>query len=109
VTGAGASETRRLLVNRRVVHVRATRTGIAVRVTPSDPGGRILLQVRRRERFGWWPLARKRLDFVSEALFRVPDGGRVRARLVDRDEWTPLATSRVVVLPRHRATPARSG
>jgi plastocyanin len=100
VTGAGASETRRLLVNRRVVHVRATRTGIAVRVTPSDPGGRILLQVRRRERFGWWPLARKRLDFVSEAVFRVPDGGRVRARLVDRDGWTPLATSRVAVLPR---------
>jgi plastocyanin len=109
VTGAGESETRRLLVNRRVVHVRATRTGIAVRVTPSDPGGRILLQVRRRERFGWWPLARKRLDFLSEAVFRVPGGGRVRALLVDRDDWTPLATSRVTVLSRHRASPTGSG
>jgi plastocyanin len=93
VTSAGASETRRLRVNRRVVHVRATRTGIAVRVTPSDPGGRLLLQARLRERFGWWPLARKRLDFVSEARFRVRAGRRVRVLLVDRDAWTPLATS----------------
>jgi plastocyanin len=96
VNAAGASETRRLLVNRRVVHVRATRTGVAVRVTPSDPGGRLLLQTRLRARFGWWPIARKRLDFISEARFRVPEGGRVRVRLVDRDGWTPLATSEVV-------------
>jgi plastocyanin len=108
VTTAGASETRRLLVNRRVVHLRATRTGVAVRVTPTDPGGRILLQMRLRERFGWWPLARKRLDFLSQARFRVPPGARVRARLVDRDEWTPLATSRVAVLPRHRPSPTRA-
>jgi hypothetical protein len=99
VTAAGASQTRRLLVNRRVVHVRATRTGVAVRVTPSDPGGRLLLQIRQRRHFGWWPLARKRLDFLSEARFRVPHGGRVRVRLVDRDEWTPLATSPVVRVP----------
>jgi plastocyanin len=94
--GAGVSQVRRLLVNRRVVHLRATRTGVAVRVTPSDPGGRILLQVHSRAHFGWWPLARKRLDFLSQAHFRVPAGRRVRARLVDRDDWTPLATSGVV-------------
>jgi hypothetical protein len=76
--------------------VRATRTGVAVRVTPSDPGGRILLQVHSRAHFGWWPLARKRLDFLSEARFRVPAGRRVRALLVDRDGWTPLAKSVVV-------------
>jgi plastocyanin len=95
-TSAGASQTRRLLVNRRVVHLRATRNGVAVRVTPSDPGGRILLQFHSRAHFGWWPLARKRLDFLSEARFRVPAGRRVRARLVDRDGWTPLATSPVI-------------
>jgi hypothetical protein len=99
VNSAGASETRRLLVNRRVVHVRATRTGVAVRVTPSDPGGRLLLQIHQRRHFGWWPLARARLDFVSEARFRVPHGGRVRVQLVDRDTWTPLATSPAVRVP----------
>jgi plastocyanin len=99
VTSSGASQSRRLLVNRRVVHVRATRTGVSVRVTPSDPGGRLLLQIRQRRHFGWWPLARKRLDFLSEARFRVPHGGRVRVRLVDRDAWTPLATSPVVRVP----------
>ncbi len=107
VTTAGESQTRRLLVNRRVVHVRATGTGVAVRVTPSDPGGRLLLQSRQRRHFGWWPLARKRLDFLSEARFRVPGGGRVRVRLVDRDHWTPLATSPSLVLPRHRTSPTR--
>jgi plastocyanin len=96
VTTAGASQTRRLLVNRRVVHIRPTRKGVAVRVTPSDPGGPILLQVHSRAHFGWWPLARTRLDFVSEARFRVPAGRRVRVLLVDRDGWTPLATSAVV-------------
>ena len=96
VTSAGASQTRRLLVNRRVVHLRATHAGVAVRVTPSDPGGRILLEVRSRRHFGWWPVGRKRLDFLSEARFRLRAGHRIRALLVDRDGWTPLATSPVL-------------
>jgi plastocyanin len=93
---AGTSETRRVLVNRRTVRLRATRRGVAVSVTPSDPGGHLLLQVRSREHFGWWPLARKRLDFLSEATFTVPAGRRVRVELVDRDGWTALATSKAV-------------
>jgi plastocyanin len=105
VTPAGASQVRRLFVSRQEVHLRATRTGVAIRVTPSDPYGRILLQVRRRERFGWWPLARTRLDYLSEARVRIRRGGRVRALLVDRDGWTPLAISPEV---RFSPLPSRS-
>jgi plastocyanin len=100
VSGADASEVRRLLVSVRKVHVRATRAGLAVEVSPSAPYAPILVEVYRRERFGWWPIAHTRLDYVSEAELRVPKGVRVRVVLVDRDGWTPLATSRAVMLRR---------
>ncbi|HEU4976964.1 MAG TPA: hypothetical protein VFT50_17885, partial [Baekduia sp.] len=51
-----------------------------------------------RERFGWWPVRRARLDYLSEAQLRVRHGGRVRVVLVGRDGWTPLATSPVLRL-----------
>jgi hypothetical protein len=59
--------------------------------------------VLRRERFGWWPTAWRRLDYLSRAQFRV--GGRpalVRVSLVDRDSWTRLVTSSVLRLPARR-------
>jgi plastocyanin len=100
-SGSAASETRRLLVSDRKVHVRATRAGIAVSVTPAAPYAPYLVQVYLRERFGWWPLVRGRTDYVSEARVRVRDRpARVRVVLVDRDGWTPLATSRPVRLPK---------
>jgi plastocyanin len=105
-TTAGASESRRLLVSDRRVILRATRAGVAVTVTPSVPYGRIALQLDLPERFGWWPQVRTRLDYVSEATFRVPRPARVRVAFLDRDGWTPLAVSRVLVLP--RAGPRRS-
>jgi plastocyanin len=97
-TGDDASQTRRLLVSDRKVLLRATRDGVRVTVTPSRPYGRILLEQDRRERFGWWPVATTRLDYVSQASIRLTTPGRVRAILVDKDGWSPLATSRVVVL-----------
>jgi len=100
VSGADASEVRRLLVGVRKVHVHVTRAGVSVEVTPSLPYAPILVEVYRRERFGWWPFAHRRLDYVSEAELRVPKGVRVRIVLVDRDGWTPIATSRAVVLRR---------
>jgi plastocyanin len=96
VSGADASEVRRLLVSNRHVRVRAVRGGVAVSVTPSDPSGRLLLEQRLKEHFGWWPVARKRLDFVSEARFKVHRRARTRVLLVDRDGWTPIAISRAV-------------
>ena len=100
VSGADASEVRRLLVGVRKVHIHATRSGVAVDVSPSAPYAPLLVEIYRRERFGWWPVAHRRLDYVSEAELRVPRGVQVRVVLVDRDGWTPLATSRAVEVPR---------
>jgi plastocyanin len=98
VSGADASETRRLIVGVRTVHVRATHGGVSVEVTPSAPYAPILVEIYRRNRFGWWPVAHRRLDYVSEAEIHVARPARVRVVLVDRDGWTPLATSRPVTL-----------
>jgi hypothetical protein len=99
-TGPDVSETRRLLVIERHVKLRTTRRGVLATVAPHDPNARIVLERRLRERFGWWPIAHKRLDFVSEAEFHVRHTGRLRAVLVDVDGWTPLATSRVLTFTR---------
>ncbi len=96
VSGADVSQERRLLVSDRRVEVHAVRGGVAVSVTPSDPYGRVVLQQRLRERFGWWTVARKRFDYLSQARFDVRRHARTRAVLVDRDGWTPLAVSRVL-------------
>ena len=97
----GASETQRLLVIDRHVDVTATARGVFVTVTPAAPQARVMLEVLRRERFGWWPTARQRLDYLSRAHFRVgARPARVRVSLVDRDGWTRLVTSRVLRLPR---------
>ena len=81
----------------RRVRISRTRQGVHVIVTPSAPYSRILVETYLRERFGWWPVARTRLDYVSEAEVRVPRPARVRVILVDRDGWTPLATSPAVL------------
>ena len=100
VTDAGPSETRRLLVSDRKVVVHATRSGISVTVTPALPYARIVLQEHLRERFGWWPARFTRLDYVSAATFKVARPARVRVALLDKDGWTPLVTSRELVLTR---------
>jgi plastocyanin len=99
-SATGVSEVRRLLVSDRRVKAHARRHGVAVTVTPSDPYAVVVLQERLRERFGWWPIARRRLDYVSTAHFRVRRPGRVRVVLVDSDGRTPLAISRVLVVRR---------
>jgi plastocyanin len=99
-TGDDASQTRRLLVSDRKVLLRLARDGVRVTVTPSKPYGRIMLQQYQRERFGWWPVAVTRLDYVSQASFHLAQPGRVRVVLVDKDGWTPLATSRIAVFRR---------
>jgi plastocyanin len=103
VTGAETSETRRLLVSNRRVTVRVSRRGMAVTVTPADPYGQVVLEQRLRERFGWWPVARKRLDYLSHSRFRLRRRARTRVVLVDRDGWTPLAVSRAFRAPARRS------
>jgi plastocyanin len=84
--------------------VRRGKRGTAVvsaSANPSTPGARVVLELKLRERFGWWPVARARLDKRSRAAFRVHGhrGAPARVVLVGPDWATPLSTSRVVKLP----------
>jgi plastocyanin len=98
VAGLHESQTRRLLVIDRRVELRQTKRGVSVGVVPSLPYGHLLLERNTRERFGWFPVARERLDYVSRASFRIRRPATVRVLLVDKDGWTPLATSAAVHL-----------
>jgi plastocyanin len=98
MSGTDVSETRRLLVSSLHVVARPTRKGVTVLVTPSAPYTRFLVETLSRERFGWFPVARGTIDYVSRADVRVDRPARVRIVLVDKDGWTPIATSNVVVL-----------
>lgn len=94
--GDDVSRAYRLLVSDRRVIVRARRGRVSVRVVPANPYKRVVLELRLRERFGWWQQEFKRLDYLSRASFRVRRRVRARVSLVDRDGWTRLAISRVV-------------
>ena len=93
----------RLLVLDRRVSAAVRRGGggrfvVRVRVTPRSPHATVVLKLRLRERFGWWPARRATLDHRSRARFVVRPGRRVRARVVLtlRDGATVLARSRVL-------------
>jgi plastocyanin len=93
VNAAGASGTQRFIVIDRHINVTPTKHGVRVTVTPLLPYGRIMLQRNTRERFGWFPVARRRLDYLSRAAFTVSRPATIRVALVDKDGWTPLALS----------------
>jgi plastocyanin len=98
--GADLSTTRQIRVIDRTVRIKATRGGVSVIVAPPSPNARVALQILLRERFGWWPVATTRLDYLSRASFRVHGPIRARVALLARDAWTPLALSRVIQLGR---------
>jgi plastocyanin len=100
-SGGDVSQTRRLLVSEHRVIVRARRGRLSVRTVPANPYARVMLELRLRDRFGWWPQQFERLDYLSRASFRVHRRVRARVSLVDKDGWTRLAISPVVrVRPR---------
>jgi hypothetical protein len=89
------------------VSVKVSRGRLGVHVDPANPGARVSLQFRLRERFGWWTVARARLDKRSNARFVVRRSRAVRARIVLtlNDGWTPLAASAAVrVVPTGRTS-----
>jgi plastocyanin len=75
---------------------------INVKASPASPGANIVLQLRLRERFGWWPVARARLDKRSRAAFTVRRyaGAPARVVMVGPDWASPLSQSRVFRLAR---------
>jgi hypothetical protein len=89
---------RRLLVSTRKILIRRFRDGIVATVTPADPYARVVVEQLIHERFGWWPVAQTRLDYVSQTTFRVRRRARLRVVLVDRDGWTPIVTSPAVTV-----------
>jgi plastocyanin len=110
VAGADASPPVPLLVLDRTVRARARRDGrriiVAVLVTPSSRGATVVLQMHLKDRFGWWPVRRKRLDRFSQLRFRVPRRRAATMRVVMtlHDGATPLAVSPVLrVKGLHRA------
>lgn len=80
----------------------ATVVVIHVRATPASPGANVVLQLRLRERFGWWPVARARLDKRSRAAFTVRRhaGAPARVVMVGPDWASPLSQSRLFRLAR---------
>jgi len=106
-SSAGVSQDLRIEVsNGPALSVRASSRGgrriIGVTGRPRSPGTRVVLQLRLRERFGWWPVARARLDERSRARFSVRGYAGVPARVVSLSgDWaTVQSESRVVRLPR---------
>ena len=103
VSSAGASQELRVEVSdapdlSAKVRRRRGAAVVSVAASPPAPGGRVVLQLKLRERFGWWPVARERLDRRSRTTFTVRGhrGAPVRAVLVGPDWATPLSESRVL-------------
>jgi plastocyanin len=102
VAGEETSPAVQLLVLDRKIAATASARGRAVkvsaRVAPASHGAPVVLQLKLPQHFGWWPVARAKLDHGSMARFSVRLAHRYRARvvLVQRDGATALAVSRTL-------------
>ena len=107
VAGPPVSPSVRVVVGRPLA-LSARRRGrkkvrLAVKAIPVQPGATVVLQTHLKERFGWWPVARRRLDRSSRARFTVTRrkrGRRMRVVLTEPDGVTPRGVSNVVRVPR---------
>jgi plastocyanin len=100
-----------LVVDRKVaatVAKTARRLRVAVTVTPPSPGATVVLQLQLRHRFGWWPVARARLDRSSRARLEIPLRHRppARVQLTLPDGATALGSSGVLRLSRRASAGA---
>ena len=85
----------------RVAHHAGSRWSVVAVVSPGTPHGTVVLQEYLPERFGWWPVQRRRLGHDSATTLRVTlPRRRVAARVVYTlpDGATVLAVSRTVHL-----------
>ena len=103
VAGPHVSPSVRVVVGRPLA-VSARRRGrkhirLTAKAIPAQPGAPVVLQTWLKERFGWWPIARRRLDRSSQATFTVrrrSRGRRLRVVLTEPDGVTARGTSNVV-------------
>jgi plastocyanin len=102
VSGSETSRAAQLLVlDRRLAASGRTHGGkvtVSVVVAPASPGATVVLQLRLKERFGWWPVARAKVDHHSRASFSLRLAHRYPARvaLTLADGATQLALSRTL-------------
>ena len=77
---------------------RGRRVSIAADVALSSRGETVVLQMRLRERFGWWPVRTRHLDRFSHVRFVVTRRKAVSVRVVLTlpDGATTLAISPVM-------------
>ena len=94
---APEGNTIRLDVLDRKVSAAAARHGksiaISASVAPAAPGATVVLQLKLKERFGWWPVAKAKLDAQSHVRFtlRRRRGAIARVVLTLPDGATALA------------------
>ena len=102
VAGAESSQAVQLVVLDRKLAVTGAGRGRAVkvsaRVAPASAGAPVVLQLKLPQHFGWWPVARAKLDHHSMARFSLRLRHRYPARVVLtlRDGATALAVSRTL-------------
>jgi plastocyanin len=87
-----------LVLDRKVSASAKTAKGrvtIDARVTPASKGATVVLQLKLKERFGWWPVRTAKLGADSRVRFTLRSGRRVPARvlLTASDGATELARS----------------
>jgi plastocyanin len=102
VAGSETSASAQLLVLDRKLAVsgrtRGRRVTVTATVAPASPGATVVLALRLKERFGWWPVARAKVDHHSRATFSLRLAHRYPARvmLTLADGATQLALSRTL-------------
>ena len=102
VLGDESSPAVTLLVLDRRIAARAKSKGrsvkVSAQVTPASHGAPVALQLRLPQHFGWWPVARAKLDHHSMARFALKLAHRYPARVVLtlKDGATTLAVSRTL-------------
>jgi len=99
VAGAESAPPVQVLVLDRTVsagqRVAKRKLTITAKVTPASAGSTVVLQLKLKERFGWWPVRTAKTDKSGMVRFTIDRGRKVQARvlLTASDEATELARS----------------
>jgi plastocyanin len=96
--GESAPAVQVLVLDRKVSaaqKVRGSKLQIDAAVTPASEGATVVLQLKLKEHFGWWPVKVAKLGASSRVRFTLDRGRKVQARvlLTASDAATELARS----------------
>jgi plastocyanin len=96
--GESAPPVQVLVLDRKVSaaqKVKGAKLQIDAAVTPASKGATVVLQLKLKEHFGWWPVKVAKLDASSKVRFTLKRGRKVQARvlLTASDAATELARS----------------